>query len=74
MANVQTEEDSRYHAQWRRKDGSSHAHNTICHAQQVEATQEAYVLLFRGMPKARCSGQAAAGVDPGVVCIYLGLL
>ena len=71
-ANDHTEEDPGHYAQRRCKDGPSHAHNTIRHAQQVEAAQEAHVLLLRGVPEARCSGQAAAGVDPGLVCRYYG--
>ena len=68
MVDNRTEEDPGHYAQRRRQDGPPHAHNTIRHAQQIEAAQKAHVLLLRGVPEARCSGQAAAGVDPGLVC------
>lgn len=67
MADTKTEEDPGYHAQWRCKDWSPHAYNTIRHAQQIKASQEAHVLLLRGMPEARRSGQASPGVDSGLV-------
>jgi hypothetical protein len=73
MSDDPTEEDPCHYAQWRREIKPPHAHNTICYAQQVEAPQEAHVLLLRGLSKARCSGQAATGVDPGLVRVNAGI-
>lgn len=61
------EEDPLDYAQWRPPGRFTHAHYPIRHAQQVEAAQEAHVLLLRGMPQARRSGQATAGMDSRLV-------
>jgi hypothetical protein len=61
------EEDPLHNAQWRPSNRPPHAHYSICYAKQIEATEEAHVLLLRSMPETRCAGKAATGVDSGLV-------
>jgi hypothetical protein len=64
------EEDPLHNAQWRPANRPPHAHYSIRNAEQVEAPQEAHVLLFRSLPEARCAREATAGVDSGLVGHY----
>ena len=67
VVNTLVEEDPLHNAERRSTIGTPHAHNTIRHAQQVENSEEADVPLLGGMPQTRRPGQAAAGVDIGLV-------
>jgi hypothetical protein len=63
------EEDPLHNAQWRPAIRPPHAHYSIRYAEQVEATQEAHVLLLRGLPETRCTRKATAGVDSSLVSV-----
>lgn len=72
MSDSPTEEDPLHNAERRPQSRPPHAHNTIRHAEQVEASEETHVSLPGGMPEARCARQAPTGVDIGLVrrCIH----
>jgi hypothetical protein len=61
------EEDPIRNAQWRPANRTPHAHHPIRHAEQVEAIEEAHVLLLRGLSETRCTRKATARVDFGLV-------
>jgi hypothetical protein len=68
------EEDPLHNAQWRPSDRASHAHYPICYAKQIEAAQEAHVLLLRSVPKTRRARKATTGMDFGLVGVLTGIL
>jgi hypothetical protein len=65
------EEDPVHNAQWRPADRTPHAHHPLRDAEQVEAIEEAHVLLLRGVPEARCTRKAPTGVDSGLVGVEI---
>ena len=70
ISNNFIEAHSFYKHEWRPSNRPPHAHNTIRYAQQVQAAEEADVLVLGGLPQARLPREASTGMDLGVVCTY----